>query len=221
MPELSNSRPDSYFVWEPPNHNITILLNLRLLERMKLWMDKGLEAGKEVGGILLGRIEQKTSGMSVVTVDDCEAIEIDHQRGLTYTLNDNDKRQIAKRIEWWQSPGRPNTAVGLVRSHARAGLYLDAADFAAFQNSFPGPRSIVLLARPGVDSTGGFFFWEGDDVHRQSTYLPFPFDSQKLESGQYTILRPQEHAGANPPAAAPVFEPKKGTVAQNVRRWGL
>ena len=223
MPELSNPRPDSYFVWEPPSHHITILLNLRLLDRMKSWMDKGLEAGKEVGGILLGRIEQKTSGISVVTVDDCEAIEIDHQRGLTYSLNDKDKRQIAKRIEWWQSPGRPNTAVGLVRSHARPGLYLDAADFATFQNSFPGPRSVVLLARPGADATGGFFFWEGDDIHRQSTYLPFPFDPEKLESGRYTILRPQEHGGANPPTPVTIFEtePKKSTLAQDVRRWGL
>jgi hypothetical protein len=220
MPELSNPRPDSYFVWEPPNHNITILLNLRLLQRMKLWMDKGLEAGNEVGGILLGRIEQKTSGESVVTVDDCEAVEIDHQRGLTYTLNDHDKRQIARRIEWWQSPGRANTAVGFVRSHARAGLYLDAADFAMFQNSFPGPRSVFLLARPGVEATGGFYFWESDDVHRQSTYLQFPFDRERLESGGYTILRPTEHAGVTA-KAIPVFEPKAQPPAENTRTWGL
>lgn len=219
MPELSNSRPDSYFVWEPPNHNITILLNLRLLERMKLWMDKGLEAGNEVGGILLGRIEQKTSGESVVTVDDCEAVEIDHQRGLTFTLNDHDKRQIAKRIEWWQSPGRANTAVGLVRSHARAGLYLDAADFAMFQNSFPGPRSVFLLARPGVEATGGFYFWESGDVHRQSTYLPFPFDRVRLESGKYMILRPAEHGGVNA-KPIPIFEPKMQPPAENARTWG-
>ena len=219
MPELSNPRPDSYFVWEPPNHHITILLNLRLLDRMKLWIDKGWEAGNEVGGILLGRIEQKISGESVVTVDDCEAVEIDHQRGLTYTLNDHDKRQITKRIQWWQSPGRPNTAVGFIRSHARSGLYLDAADFAMFQNSFPGPRSVFLLVKPGVDATGGFFFWEADDVHRQSTYLPFPFHHERLESGRYTILRPPEHAGLNPNTIP--LDPKTQPPAENARLGGL
>ena len=188
MPENTDSRPDTYFVWEPPNRLITVLLSLRLIDRMKLWMDRGLQDGEEVGGILLGRIEEDASGEAVVTVEDCETVQIGHQRGPTYTPNEKDRKQIARRIAWWQANGQNRTPVGLVRSHTRRGLYLDAADFALFQQYFPVPRAIFLLARPGDDVTAGFFFWEDGDVHRQTTYATFPFNREELEAGGHTIL---------------------------------
>ena len=209
MPENANPRPDTYFVWEPPNRVITVLLSLRLIDRMKSWMDKGLQGGEEVGGLLLGRIEEDASGEAVVTVEDCETVQISHQRGPTYTANERDRKQIAKRIAWWHANGQNRIPVGLVRSHNRSGLYLDMADFALFQQYFPGPRAIFLLARPRDDASAGFFFWENGDVRRQTTYAPFPFNREELEAGSHTTLRSpfqvaaksvEMHAKENPPS---------------------
>jgi outer membrane biosynthesis protein TonB len=197
MPELSEQHLESYYVWEPPDHALTVLLNLRLLERLKSWLGQGFAGGEEAGGILLGRSEHNPSGRRVVTIEDCEPLAIEHRRGPTYTLSDKDKQRLAKRIAWWRGRKKePLAPVGLVRGHLRAGLHLDVADFALFQNYFPDPAAVFLAAQSGLDAQGAFFFAEEGDMEREAPYLTFPFDGEKLERGGYTILRAPKLAAA-------------------------
>jgi len=175
----------SYFVWEPPHHDITILLSLPLLDSMKAWMRQGFREGQEVGGVLLGRSQESASGQTVVTVEDFAAVQLHNRRGPTFTPNQKDTKRLENALV--RRRGQTNgmlAPVGLARSHVRSGLYLDMADFTLMQNYFPGPGAVFLLVRPEPDGTGGFFFREDGDVQGWQPHLTFPFDRQELESGQ-------------------------------------
>ena len=191
MPEPVVGSLQSYYVWEPPSHGITVLLNLRLIEGMKAWIDQAHRSGQETGGILLGSIEQDSLGQRIVTIEDCAAIRIPHRSGSQFTLAAGSARPIENAVTRWRGQRATSvTPVGFTRSHLRPGLYLDPADFALFWNYFPDPCSVFLLVRPGPESLAGFFFWERGELHRQDSYLQFPFDPQKLSrDASHTVLR--------------------------------
>src|SRR5271157_1160282 len=89
---------DSFLIWEPPHHDITILLSLPLLDSMKAWMHEGFRKGHEVGGILLGRSQEDASGQTVVTVEDYAEVQLHSRRGPTFTPNQKDTRRLENAI---------------------------------------------------------------------------------------------------------------------------
>jgi hypothetical protein len=122
----------------------------------------------------------------------------------------------------------------MYRSHTRLGLYLDQDDQALIQNYFPGPNQVYLLVRPHASKTsvGGFFFWEEGTIHRQSTYLEFPFsraeilkrmEGVKREEAQ-TEAAPAVHApqSAAPMPVPPAPEPRPRLVLEypDLAEWG-
>src|SRR5579864_6034213 len=98
MPELRDGSLQSYYVWEPPSHDITVLVNLRLIEGMKTWLDQASRSGQEAGGILLGSIEQDSSDQKIVTIEDCAAIRIPHRTGPQFTLAPRDARPLENAV---------------------------------------------------------------------------------------------------------------------------
>ena len=157
------------------------------------------ERGDEIGGLLLGRIENPTPARPIIHIERFDPIESEHRRGPSYDLSERDKRVLARKLAWWNSHGQKENLrpVGFYRTHARRGLYLDNDDRALLENYFPELHTVVLLVRPeAAGSVGGFFFWEDGDIHRESSYQEFPFDAVRLPLAV-------EPAAATPVAAAP------------------
>ena len=219
MSEAQETGLDNYYVWESPQCPLTILLNLKLIDSVKARAYEKLGSPNETGGILLGRSETNSSGRMVVTLEDCDWIEITHERGATFTLSQKDKRTLGTHLSSLQNrKGSQLTPIGFFRTHTRSGIYLDTADFAVLQNYFPGPSSVFLLVRTGPDQTAGFFFWEGGEIRRQSPYVTFPFDREKLQNGAFTILRAPARASgplqATPESAGRAFKARLAELAQ-------
>lgn len=165
-------------------------------------MSEGFRNGQEVGGVLLGRIQESPSGQTVVTVEDCDAVQLRGRRSFTFTPDEKDAKRLWNAIARRQGHTDSGLApVGLARSHVRSGLYLDTADFSLLRNFFPGPGTVFLLARAEPGGNGGFFFWEDGDIQRKQPYLTFPFDREKLESSRpHTILLNPQKAIPESPA---------------------
>ena len=167
--------------------------------------------GREIGGILLGRIDYTVRSKPVVRVEGVDPVESEHRRGASFALTDRDKRELGRRLAAWNRGQRELRPVGFYRSHTRRGLYLDNEDFALVQAYFPERDSVVLLVRPEqlAANAGGFFFWEEGDMHRESSLQEFPFDP----------ARATPTAPAQPPTPLPEALPP--VAARPRLNWAL
>ena len=195
---------DTHLVWEPPGHDIAILLSFAVIDRLKGLIEQAHDV--EIGGILLGRREGDVSSGKprIVVIDDFEPVESEHLRGTAYAVSQRDIRALDSTLTR-QRPEGANVPVGFYRSHLRKGLYLDEADFSLFREYFSGDSDVFLVARPEADGVpvAGFFFWEDGMLERRTSYEHFPLDRRSLEGGEYSLLR-----GPNRPVeAAPVYTP--------------
>lgn len=189
-----------YFVWEVPGRAVAIHLHLDVIDRLLADIMRAFAAvpkrGAEVGGVLLGAIER--GPVSMVRIDDFEAVECEHKSGPSYSLSDEDRGKFRKGCDHWQ-PGesRPMYAVGFYRSHTRDSLALAPEDIGLMDEFFPSPAHVALLVKPygGKASLAGFFFRE-DGVFPSFTALEFPFRRRELTGSDA------------PPTVAPRLEPR-------------
>jgi len=202
---------------------LSVLLNVEVISGLNDALAAGLQAdparGVEVGGILLGRVDEREPAHPIIHIEKFDPIESEHRHGPSFLLTDRDKLRLRNRLAWWSRRRRSGLRpVGFYRSHTRPGLYLDNGDFSVIRGFFPDRRSVFLLVRPAVpdacseplsepralasgsQTVAGFFFWEQGDIHRQSSYLQFPFDPVRLP-----LLTPAPIARpAKPARSAPV-----------------
>lgn len=197
-----NEDTPRYYEWRVPGHPLSVQLSLAVVERLETDIMKGFWAvpkrGMEVGGVLLGRIE--SGDETSVFIDDYEAVSCEHRRGPSYVLSEPDRKRLEKVLK---RANGGKQVVGLYRSHTRLGLYLDQDDMAVIDSYFGNPNQVFLLVRPDATKPGaaGFFFREESELHRQSTYLEFPFSSAEIRK-QMAAPEPGE-AQAPPVAAVP------------------
>jgi hypothetical protein len=183
---------------------------------------EGLKAvprrGLEVGGVLLGRVENGAEDSRTVIVEDFEAVNSEHRRGPSYTLSPKDKGVLEKQLARWRKAGAAHSVVGFYRSHTRPGLFLDQDDFELAREFFASPDHVFLLVRPSIGevSTGGFFFWEDGDLKREAPYRTFMFHRGRLEASEPEVVRtstpvdtPKETAPVVPPAVAILQAPRQ------------
>src|SRR5258708_3958946 len=209
-----------YFVWEPPARDIAILLNLNLVDRLQQLIREAPE--HEIDGVLLGRCDRRSSDQDRrrVIVDDFEPVESETTRGPAFIPNENHRKALTKslsRKDPTNGPTDSSVPVGFFRSHLRNGFYLDEADFSLFRANFSNPCNVFLIARPepaGVP-VAGFFYWQDETLHRQTSYSPFPLDRSKLQSGGHLIL-----GTPTAPAVRPVPIPVSAKPAEPPRRTG-
>jgi len=185
-----------------------------MIDRVSPDILRGLGAlkrrGAEVGGLLLGRRED--GSRPKVIVEDFAPVPSEYLTGPSYNLSENDLVAFEAALERSKSSAAGAlTVVGFYRSHTRDDLYMDDADLALARRYFPEPGNVFLLVKPFATrpSIGGFFFWEDGEIHRESSYLQFPFDRRELGGG--------EHRPAPPPAPPPrAVQPERAPASGGV-----
>jgi hypothetical protein len=175
--------PD-YYVWEVAGKPVVVHLHLEVVDRMLAEVMRGFAAvpkrGAEVGGILIGTIEQ--GSRTIVRIEDFEPVECGYKRGPSYLFDAEDRAGFEHSVRRWEPDlSRPAYAVGFFRSHTRDGMSLAGEDLALIDDFFPSPAQVALLIRPyGTKvSMAGFFFRE-DGAFQTATPLEFPFRRREL-----------------------------------------
>ncbi|HTB10145.1 MAG TPA: hypothetical protein VK752_01165 [Bryobacteraceae bacterium] len=173
-----------YYVWELPGKPIVVHLNLDVVDRLSAEIMRGFglvpKRGAEVGGVLLGTIEQ--GAQTVVRVEDFEAVACDYKRGPSYLLTADDGAAFDDAcMRWLPDSEHPAHAVGYFRSHTRENMSLGPEDIDLMENYFPSPSHISLLVKPFATkvSVASFFFRE-DGLFQSAPPLEFPFRRREL-----------------------------------------
>jgi TonB family protein len=122
----------------------------------------------ENGGVLWGRVRDTGENYYIVTIEQADLLDCEHERGEGWALSEADRRKLKKRLKQNNGDLQP---VGYWRSHRRLGLYLDKRDADLIATYFPQPWSVALCVRP--PSTAGFFIWEQGEMRRTSSYREF------------------------------------------------
>ena len=85
----SQPREGGYYRWAEPNSDITVCLKTETVDRLQIDALRGIvaspHAGKEVGGILLGRTETNNAGV-LTFVEDFAPFPCAHSNGPFYDL---------------------------------------------------------------------------------------------------------------------------------------
>ncbi len=208
----------SHYVWEVAGKPISIHLDFNVVDRLGMDVMKGFGAipkrGAEVGGLLLGSIDDK--GGVVVRVEGFVPVICDYMRGPSYQLTENDEARFREATEKaMEASGSELKLVGIYRSHTRDGLSLADEDLQRFNDYCGGPNQIILLVRPFASRTsiGAFFFQENGGFRRESSYQEFPFKRRDLGGGTSTPIRSQ--AAEAPPIVKEAYEPQ----GPDLREW--
>jgi len=185
-PGSDTANKPSFYTWQPPQKPITIQLHFDVVDRLLLDVMKGFGAvprrGAEVGGFLLGTRE-RSGDVLTVEIQDFESIPCEHADGPSFVLSANDLRLWNEAIARLQAG--PRQIVGYYRSHTRDGLHLATEDLNLLDEYFPDHDFVSLIIKPYATraSVAGFFFWEGESLRSESTYLEFPFRRKELGGG--------------------------------------
>ena len=209
-----------YYSWQPPQKPIAIQLQFDVVDRLILEVMKGFGAvprrGAEVGGFLLGTRGQMGDQL-VVQVLDFAPVACEHAQGPSFLLSANDLAIWRETIQRLQAG--PTQIVGYYRSHTRDGLQLAAEDLSLLDEYFPERDLVSLIVKPYATraSVAGFFFFEGESIHSESTYLEFPFRRKELGGGVSNVDRQaaaarfgQNRTSAGEPSERPVAESRVG-----------
>src|ERR1700676_717070 len=152
-----------YYVWELPGKPIVVHVYLDVIDRMSAEVMRGFGAvpkrGAEVGGVLLGTIEE--GERTIVRLDDFEPVACVYKRGPSYLFSADDGAAFDDACARLQPDSeRPAYAVGYFRSHTRDGLSLAPEDIELMEYYFPSPSHIALLVKPFASrvSVASFFF---------------------------------------------------------------
>jgi hypothetical protein len=168
-----------YYVWQVPGKPVVVHLNLNVVDRLSAEIMRGYGAvpkrGAEVGGVLIGTIEEGTPGQAaIVKVEDFTAVPCNYRRGPSYLFSEEDGASFQQA---YAKPG----VIGYFRSHTRDGLSLAAEDFELLDHFFSGPGNIAMLVKPlATKASMASFFVRENGVFVATPALEFPFRRREL-----------------------------------------
>ncbi len=168
---MGDTSPDR-FVWKVDGVAVAASIAPSVFRSLDAALCRAAQERCEFGGILLGNVVHEEDAW-LTFVEAVELFPIQRQSTINYMLSKEDRRKFERYIK---TLGRgSHVPVGLWRTHARRGLYLDQRDFELFQAYFRDPSSIFLVAASGEGTAGraGLFIWEENDVRRHTSYLEF------------------------------------------------
>lgn len=198
-----------YYLWELPGKPVSVHLNLEIVDRLLAEVMRGYGAvpkrGAEVGGVLMGTVEQ--GARTIVRVEDFEPVTCGYKRGPSYLLVDNER-------EAFDIASRDAQAVGYYRSHTREGLSLAAEDVELMDQNFPAPASIALLVKPyGTKVSVASFFIREDGVFPSAAPREFPFRRRELMGEDAPPRRPMLERVARRREPVPVADDEEWSAA--------
>jgi len=152
--------------------------------------------GREIGGLLLGKIEP--GNVAAVSIEAAREIPCEHRFGPSYVLSAPDRGLLGSEL----ARARPEASlavIGLYRSYCRRELALDAPDRDLIQKFFGQGDSVFLLLEPvpSGECLAAFAFPHDGQVPAEPPYPPFRFEAEELAAGE-------QSAPAQPAAPAPV-----------------
>ncbi len=195
-----------YRRWEAPSGTTIVYLSLDAMDRLRAEAMTGLGAiprrGAEIGGLLIGRIED-----TAVYIDDFEAVPCEYRQGPSYVLSDNDQASFEAAYERWK-PGKEQRsyAVGYFRSNTRDRLALSETDRRLMRRYFPSAPHVMLLIRPYVSrvTIAGFVAYRDGDLG-EAPDDEFPFvRNEPVEAGRRRLRGTAAGPLQRPRAAEPV-----------------
>lgn len=218
--EPAAQEASSYFLWQVPGKPVAVRLHLDVVDRLGAEVMRGFGAvpkrGAEVGGILLGSIEP--GEVTIVKVEDFEAVPCRYSRGPSYLLSEADRAQFEEALNRWQGDSFGTAvAVGFFRSHTREGLGLAEEDLELLNRYFRDPAQVALLVKPFATkaSIAGFFVREGGQFPAE-TPLQFPFRRREITGEapppRRSLLERRQRSGE------PVWEEPRVEMPAPVRR---
>jgi hypothetical protein len=193
-------------LWDPPGANASIYIDFDLVDRLGFEVMRGFGAvpkrGAEVGGILLGTVEQ--GERLVVRIEDFVAVECGHSRGPSYLLSEKELEAFdAELARHKPAPDRRLYAVGYYRSNTRDLLALGKDDLEILDSRFPYPSAVCLLVKPYATRVS-----EACILLRKDGRFPagppaqvFPFRRKELGGGKTPRRGPGLGDGAGPAGA--------------------
>jgi hypothetical protein len=185
--------PPHYHRYQPHDAKVTIEFAAEASDRILREVMIGFGAlprrGAEVGGFLLGRIED-----GAVWVDGVEMIECEHRSGPSFVLSEHDFDRLEVIWQELQKKGGESRPVGMFRSNTREKDTVEAEDRELFTKYFRAPENVFLLIHPYVTKpcTGSFF------INRQGGLPDTATDVFPLESVNPHGPHPRRHPLADP-----------------------
>jgi hypothetical protein len=170
-----------YYHWEETARGIAIYMHSSMADRLQAEVlggaQSGPDGGTEVGGILLGRVEDDR-GKAVTVIDDFVPVPCSYRGGPLYTLSGEDTANLESALlrtalAGCESPAAPSV-LGYYRSHMRDGMSLAPGDLAVIDSYFQAPASVFLLVKAVASTkacTAGFFFWEDGRIQPEFSSL--------------------------------------------------
>jgi hypothetical protein len=165
--------------WDAPDRSRNVVIDCGLVEELRRRAIDGFLAlpnrGREIGGLLLGRI--LPGAPAVISIEAAEEIPCEHRFGPSYVLSGPDRTLLRTEMDRPRAGDSP-AVIGFYRSYCRRELALDAPDRDLIQKFFPNGDAVFLLLEPlpSEDCRAAFTFPRDGHVPAEPPYLPFRFD---------------------------------------------
>jgi len=214
--------------WVVPEGRAAVDYSFVVIEEIRQAVSEGFQrfarGGIEVGGVLYGTYDGKTTRILAVRGIACE-----YARGPSFILSDKDRAALTEQLERDRHDPRLEgfTAVGWFVSHTRSDVVLLPTDQETFEAFFPELWQITLVVRPGRGGStrAGFFVREADGtVKTERSYQNFDFpDRIAMPVDRPPRERPsvRDQRGASLYDTASVAQPESTDAAAGERELPL
>jgi periplasmic protein TonB len=194
--------------WKIPGKEITVFLNMETIERINEEI-KGAARdrirNKEIGGLLLGTIDFDPALR--ITVTECIPVLCNHEFGPVHHLSDADKKLLRKQIDRCKAAlGKSQYVLSYYRSNNRPYFQLTGEDLALARDFIPDLFFFLLIQPSSPTNVGGLFFSVETRTQPENRLL-FPFDKDRLLSGQTILTDLQEDKRETSPIVIPKTPP--------------
>ena len=182
IPGMSG-KDSAFYTWSFPGAPVRIHLYLDVVARLQKELAKvfpfPIRGRVEVAGLLLGKGDLRRS--QVVEIRQFIPLLAECRPDSMAALSEADRGKFQEHLAAAESDSRYRV-VGYYRTHGSEGLCLKEDDLALIHTHFQDPNSVFLMIRPSSDgaANAGFFFWDGEHLNAEFTFLEFPFDSKVL-----------------------------------------
>lgn len=192
--------------WKIPDRNITVQLDIKVLEHINEEIKKAAVNGvssNEIGGLLLGTTAFDRTLQVIAT--ECFPISCNHELGPSHRLSYADRLLLWKQIHRYKETyGESQCFVSYYRSNIADDFQLALSDFVMARDFAPDLFFFLLIQPSSPMNIGGLFFPDEGPGQSENRIL-FPLDRDRLLAGE-TILG---NIPKNMPSASQdtVFEP--------------